>query len=249
MPYQLKSASFENMKGASAKIEQSYLEAVAWDDGCAVDSVRNEYIIPFLVKLLTRERKPTILDIGTGTGYIPRSVDTMLTYRPHWTLVDTEPNRILVAEQRLPSDMQCTCLIGDIARIAGSGRTFDAVLLTFTLLETRDAEVMLDWAIQSLSEDGVLVVVIPDVWRDALAAAQIDPSVPHRLLDEAIDMRKIDKFTGSSYPFFALRTETLISTVLKFACVLENLLAVGCQNEAFLLIFRKQASSGECEGG
>lgn len=237
------------MSGVRIQTEQAYQEAIAWDDGCISDTTRNDFVIPYLVTLLTRERKLTILDIGTGTGYIPRSVDTKLDYRPHWTLIDADSNRILVAEQRKHPEMQCSYQIGDIARIASSERTFDAVLLTFTLLEADNAKAMLALAAQSLSTDGLLIVAVPDVWRDALDAGEKQPTILHRLLDEVVDVPKIDKFTGSPYPFYALRTETLIATVLEYACVLESLRTVGQQNDVYLLVFRKQASHGQRERG
>ena len=64
----------------------------------------------------------------------------------------------------------------------------------------------------------------------------------HRLLKDTVSLHKIDKFTGAPYPFYAMRTESLISIVLELGCTLETLQRGGPHDEVYVLGFRKSPS-------
>lgn len=229
------------MRRTDIKSEQERSEAIAWDDGCLTDPVRNEFLIPKLRQFFEKERPPKILDLGAGTGYISRVVDSQLGYRPDWTLVDINSERLWLAEERKPPAMRMRHLICSIADIKPNDQPYHAVLLTFTLLEANDVDAMLASAIGSLAANGLLIIAVPDVWRDVVETMDERSTLPRRLLRETISIPKIDKFTGALYPFYAMRTETLISAVLIQFCVLENLERGGPQGEVYLLVFRKRS--------
>jgi SAM-dependent methyltransferase len=226
------------MERALAKQDDKKAAALAWDQGCAGDVIRNDFIVPSMVSIFASERPARILDVGAGTGYIARAIDAQLTYRPIWTLLDIDDRRIEVALSLTPANMQANGVVSKISDFAAP-EDYQAVMLTFTLLEAEDSAAMINDAVRLLDNRGVLVIAIPDVWRDALELADEEPTAPFRLLSETLDLSKTDKFTGAPYPFYAMRTETLISSVLGHPCVLERLSRGGPQDEAYLLVFRK----------
>lgn len=227
------------MHQVALESEQVCSEAVRWDDGCRSDAVRNQFLIPVLTKLFTEHRPSTIMDIGTGTGHIPRSVDITLSFRAKWTLIDINEERLRLARLLKPLEMQLEAYNADINALAATGEQHQAVMLTFTLLESDDCEGMIASAAALTATGGLLIVAVPDVWRDIVDPAQEFATLGGQFIKGYVQLSKIDKFTGDPYPFNAMRTETLISSVLKRSFALEQLEQGGPNGEVYLLIFRK----------
>lgn len=223
----------------ATKEQQS--EALAWDDGCHSDTARNHFLIPRIADILMRERPSSILDVGAATGYIPRSLQARLDYLPEWTLLDVDGQRLAIAEHRKPANMRLSLINGSMADAIGPGRLFQAVLVTFTLLETPDAAAMITSAASALARNGLLIIAVPDVWKDVVIAAQQQPRLLEEFLSGSVELPKTDKFTGEPYPFYALRIESLLATALAQLCVLECFECGGEDQEIILLVFRKQA--------
>ncbi len=230
----------EGMEQITTMPGMGSLEALAWDEGCQNDPVRNEFLIPKLAKILATERPATVLDVGAGTGYIPRIVDSHLDYHPQWTLVDTNAERMELAEKRKLPAMKMLGVVGSLDDIVARSETYNVVMLTFTLLETDNPLSMVASATGLLAENGLVIIGVPDVWRDVLAVTGAGQVLPYQLLTGTVDLPKIDKFTGAAYPFYAMRTESLISAVLSHFCVLEKFERGGPRGEAYLLVFRQQ---------
>ena len=219
-------------------------DAQSWNIGSTEDPVRNNFIIPEIQKLFEKHRPKKILDIGTGTGYVPRRLQEGLTYSAHWTLLDLNSERLEFAKLYKPPSMQMTFVPGDLTALNSTACKFDSALLTFTLLEIENPTAMIEGAIDLLADKGLLVIAMPDGWKDILTASLDDSSLPQRFLTEAIKLPKIDKFTGCSYPFSTMRIETLITTALRHDCVLETLEQGGPQGEVYMLVFcKKQAGN------
>jgi SAM-dependent methyltransferase len=213
-------------------------DAAAWERGCKADPIRNQFLIPAIARHFQDDKPNRILDIGTGTGYIPRMVDVALSYRPHWTLVDLNPSRMALAQGLKPESMALDAIAGDALTQIDSFAPFDAVLLTFTLLEFRELNTILSQVSNAINAGGVLILALPDLWRDVLGD-QGSVSTANSLLDGAVEIPKTDKFTGTAYPFFGRRIEHVIAHVLRLKFWLEWLEQGGPNGEAFLLFFRK----------
>jgi ubiquinone/menaquinone biosynthesis C-methylase UbiE len=217
-------------------------EAFAWEVGCRTDPIRNQFLIPKLARLLARENSAKILDVGTGTGYIPRQLHDLLNHCPEWTLVDTDPERMKVATAYKAPEMRMHGIVGSIASTKLANDVYDAVLLTFTILEAEKPAEMLADTIRLVAANGILVIAIPDGWKDIMDASDSCPTLAQRFLKKTVRLRKIDKFTGSPYPFFMMRIESLIAVVLQHQCVLESLEQGGSDGEVYMLVFRKPCS-------
>lgn len=215
-------------------------EASRWEEGCKSDIVRNQFVAPNLARLLDLYRPASILDIGTGTGYVPRVVDSHLSYRPDWTLLDKDVFRLAVAERLRGPAMQSVTVAADI--FEHRFRTpFSAALATFTLLEIEDSDRLIGLLPQLVSGGGLLLLSLPDAWRDVLRHSSRDPTSVNEFLLGRTSVPKIDKFTQEAYPFQAVRLEHLISKVLASGFRLFELVeGDGDQAGVYILAFQRR---------
>jgi SAM-dependent methyltransferase len=175
--------------------------------------------------------------VGTGTGYLPRVIDQSLSYRPQWTLLDLNPSRLALAQQLVGPVMQAVTVAADILDYQCAA-PFDAVLATFTMLEIADADRFVRRLSEFLKEDGLFIASLPDAWRDVLAHGANDSNVAQEFLSGRVSLPKVDKFTGNSYPFQAIRTESIISRVLAEGFSLLELVESHGEHSTYLLAFR-----------
>lgn len=218
-------------------------EAQAWEKGCANDTIRNDFIIPHLAELVESERPSRILDLGTGTAYILRKVDEKLSYRPEWFALDHSDERLKLAQALKRPDMNLRLILSSIDTDMCKFAPIDLVSIIFTLLELPDPFFVISSISVMLRPGSILVIVVPDVWRDAFQMNGQTSGSANALLEGGIDLAKIDKFTGQPYPFHARRIEHLIASVLDRSFALEALKQGGKSGEVFLMVFRKLADS------
>ena len=109
-----------------------------------------------------------ILDIGAGTGYVARGIDSCLDYNPSWTLLDLSSERLELARGLRPERMKLECLTGDVFDWPWEVGRFDAVLITFTLLEIEDVDRLCRLISEHMEDGGLLAVTMPDAWTDVL---------------------------------------------------------------------------------
>lgn len=185
-------------------------EAELWEQGSKRDRLRNEFVIPTLVRLLSLHAPARLLDVGAGTGYVARAVDKELSYHPQWTLIDISSERLEVAEQLSPPRMSARTVVGDIFSWNSEGESFDAIVLSFTLLEIKAVEKLVGLIGRKLAPGGLLLVVLPDAWADVIRHSRANSGVLQRFLSQGVDVPKVDKFTETQYPFHAMRTEAVI---------------------------------------
>lgn len=215
-------------------------EAQRWEEGSRSDPIRNDFVIPILARWIEADRPVTILDIGAGTGYIARQIDIRLRFRPAWTLVDLNRERPDLAERCRPADMVLERLVGNVFDWPWEVGRFEAVLITFTLLEIADINRLCGLISKHMPEGALLAVTMPDAWVDVVEHSSRDPDVVRRYVDGPVEIPKVDKFTGERYPFRTTRMEDLLGRVLKAGFSLTDLEhgRLGPQS-AFVLGFRR----------
>jgi SAM-dependent methyltransferase len=218
---------------------ESNSAAEEWELGCRRDEVRNGFVIPELVRIISAVKPATILDVGAGTGYIAREINHRLGYSPIWTLVDTDPERVALAKAYFADTMVQEVLENDVMSLPDTPR-YDAVLVTFTLLEVQDVAGCVAKLRRLMTAFSILSVVLPDAWIDVIAAGREDPSVIEKFLGERVSIPKNDKFTGKPYPFEAVRNEALIDIVLRAGFVLVEIAKSSPPSPGiFMLTFRR----------
>lgn len=212
--------------------------AEKWELGCRTDDVRNGFVVPELARIITAVRPATILDVGAGTGYIAREINHRLAYSPLWTLIDSDTDRVAVARSH-SSDLMLQEVLEDDVMSLPDVPKYDAILVTFTLLEVGDVAACVAKLRRLMTPFAILSVALPDAWVDVLAAAPTDPSLIPRFLVERVSIPKNDKFTGNPYPFDAIRTEFLIDVVLTAGFTLVEIKKSSADTAGvFMLTFR-----------
>lgn len=221
-------------------------EAERWEAGSRKDPIRNKFVIPEVVRILEATKPTTILDIGSGTGYVARTIHEQLTCAPRWTLVDMNEARLDVARRHQPESMICEWMSADVMDLPETGRTYDTVLALFTLLEIPDLPSCIKCLHALTGADGRLIIALPDAWVDVIKHAdEAEPSALRRFLNKPVSIEKIDKFTGNAYPFRAVRLEQIISQVLAEGFSLTELRQSPTgTGEVFLLTFTRRQEVG-----
>lgn len=217
-------------------------DAERWEAGSVQDPMRNSFLIPALVNLFEESRPTTILDIGSATGYLPRTIDAQLSYRPTWTLIERDAARLTLFDRLAPPTMIREVIQDEFQHANLAEASFGAVIATFTLLEMEDWAKAIRKVIGLVGLGGFAILALPDVWRDALENPGADREV-HRKLWHGLEIAKVDKFTGNPYPFNAVRMEAIIEMFLTDGFVLTDLMINRPALDAFLLVFCKAPSA------
>lgn len=217
-------------------------ESQRWETGSQTDAIRNGFVMPVLAALIAEKRPAKILDVGAGTGYVARCVDAMLNYRARWTLIDQNLERLRLAETLCPERMEVECLAANVFDWPWEVGTFDAVLVTFTLLEIEDVDRLCRLIAEHMENAGTLLITMPDAWADVLDYAAEDPEIMRKYVQGSVDIPKLDKFTAQIYPFRTTRIEKLICHVLETGYVMTKLEHGGTASQsAFVLAFERRA--------
>jgi hypothetical protein len=119
--------------------------------------------------------------------------------------------------------MKLECLVGNVFDWPWEVGRFDAVLITFTLLEFAEADRLYALISKQTTDGGLLVVTMPDTWPDVLGYSEADPEIIQKYRSGPVDLPKVDRFTGNSYPFRATRTEHILESLLSYDFVLIGL--------------------------
>lgn len=206
-----------------------------WEAGCTRDQARNDYIIPAIVRVIERSKPRSILDLGAGTGYVARSVEASLSYRPDWTLLDRDTLRLNVAKSKSPDNMQVTYKIGDFNQGIwnASGSKFDAIVVCFSLVEFLDEEEAYSAIVDVVSPGSILIIVVPDPWEEVR-----DNGVERSaLLSRRISTEKVDKFTASPYPYHLSRNELILEGLLTKGFYLTGIERLNASSPSYMLVF------------
>jgi len=138
--------------------------------------------------------------------------------------------------------MRLECLVGNVFDWPWEVGRFEAVLITFTLLEIEDVDRLCALISEHTTEGALLAVTMPDAWVDVLEYAATEPSIIPRYVEGPIEIPKLDKFTGESYPFRATRIEDLIGRIVKAGFDLIDLEHNrNVAQSAFVLAFRRRS--------
>jgi ubiquinone/menaquinone biosynthesis C-methylase UbiE len=216
-------------------------DADRWEVGCKNDKVRNEFVIPETARLFHTLRPRSILDIGDATGFTARHIDEKLNYRPSWTLLDSDSERLALASVKCPVNMNFEIRRDNFLSIKPVERKFDALFFGFTLLEIGTGQDVLSQIDSLCAKKGVVVVAQPDVMQDVLASSESDSSLLGRFAAGSVSLRKTDKFTKVEYPFHADRFESVTYKVMQLGFSLERFAKESFDGRAvFLLAFVRQ---------
>lgn len=218
-------------------------DAELWEKGCSEDEVRNRFVIPSIANFLIGLNIQRVIDVGSGTGYIARQIHEGGLNTINWTLVDIDDDRLALSRQLTPDDMSVVAISCDAFDLSQDWSEHCAVLLVFTLAEVRLTNEVLDAIDRMLkSEEGVVVVIIPDALTDIVKIP--DPAERLSKLKEYSsglgELDKVDKFTGAPYPFYFARPEKIIESFVnrQYSLVRLNSYFDG-ERRVFALLFQR----------
>jgi SAM-dependent methyltransferase len=222
-----------------------FVESESWESGSADDPIRNTLVIPMVAEIFENLRPSSILDFGAGTGYVSRKVKERLSFPTVWTLLDQDEDRLNIAVREGHSD-NAEIICEDFRNASIAIQSFDAILVSFTLLETGISQDVADWFAARCRPSGTVVIVLPDVLPDVFLADADSPGTASKFFSGEVSIPKIDKFTKTEYPFQAFRTESVLEFFLKRSFFLERFDRGQVDEKSFFVFaFRRRCDDNE----
>jgi len=222
-------------------------DVLDWENGSKTDPVRTEFVIPFVSEYLNKKGISSIVDIGAATGHLSREINRRLLHDASWTLVDSNQRRLEYAEKCKPPIMKQEIICGDILEVISSDVRFEAVLVSFSLLELGTSPVVMQKLTSLCATNGSLIFIVPDVWQDVISQSKRlgAPAILEEFLGGPVSLTKVDRFTGDEYPFFADRLERIIDCVMQmgFSLGIFTERSIGSKR-VYGLIFINQSPNG-----
>lgn len=184
--------------------------AARWHQGCEDDPIRNEFIIPRILSEIESFRPKRILDIGCGTGYIPARLLELQEACLDMTLIDTDAERLSYAKS-IPSLENANIIETNFFLDEHFCSEFDLVLLCNVLVELRLDEIQAHRIFRTVAKGGHLIVAHPDTLYDvAQVKNNLSEGFVSNYTNANTSLKKVDRFTGAEYPFFAHRISSII---------------------------------------
>jgi SAM-dependent methyltransferase len=220
---------------------------LAWEEGCRIDEVRNNFVIPHLDKLIEGSKFRSIIDVGCATGYITRQLaNKYRTKGIEWVLLDASEQMLRFAVAAMDPQLSVQLVKADITdpKDVQSVNPADMAFMAFTTLEFRMTRRIAQNIADLVVPGGTLVVFLPDVLRDILKSGSQREQHLSEYVNGYCELEKLDKFTKQPYPFYANRIETVVADFLNIGLQLLHFAIYQCneadgENVIFGLDFKK----------
>ena len=184
-----------------------------WDAGCEGDSIRNDFVVPFLAKVIRNAQADVVGDIGCGTGYITREVARHLhPSRVDWHLLDHDDGMLTYARSHC-ADLEGAHFHRFDLCVENRATQLPDFALGFVAYAFLDIEVNKQVASNTaklIRPEGLLLLFTPDVLEDVIQMSGQRPELLDEYRRGVCSFKKLDKFTQTDVTFRANRMEALL---------------------------------------
>lgn len=181
-----------------------------WAKKSAADPLRVNCIARIIGETLERVNARKVLDIGCGTGTVAHAIIRSFDLDSEWVLLDQCEAMLSEAQKVKIEGWDVHFEAMDFFDYADSGRSFDAMIAVFTLMEIENLDDFFKSVVKLATEKSKLLVVLPDIIEDVLSAVEARQITWQDYIYGQVRLRKIDKYTGLKYPFIAHRIESIL---------------------------------------
>lgn len=188
-----------------------------WDEACALDEVRNEFVVPTIVTIAEGGCPNRVIDIGCGTGYIARSVIARLSSEStQWVLLDRNPEMIGFAKSIVPerSNLRYMNLDLEAVAITDFPDPFDLIILSFSILEMDRLDLLASRIGELAAPSAELLIFLPDTMEDVITAQSKNRGILKKYAEGIAQIEKRNPFTGTYLTFYAHRDLYLVKSFL-----------------------------------
>jgi len=188
-----------------------------WDEACALDEVRNEFVVPTIVTIAQGGGPKRAIDIGCGTGYIARSVITRLASDfTQWVLLDRNPEMIGFAKSIVPErpDLKYINLDLEAVAITDFPGPFDLIILSYSILEMDRLDSLASRIGELAAPSAELLIFLPDTMEDVITAQPKNKGIIQKYAEGIAQIEKRNPFTGTYLTFYAHRDLYLVNSFL-----------------------------------
>ena len=195
-----------------------------WDQGCATDEIRNDFVIPAILDVASTIGPSSIIDIGCGSGYVAREIVARgAANEIHWRLLDYAGEMLSFARMRVSSAARTEFFLHDLRYEPRDLPKSQLGFVAYTFLDFPLDDVIAHNIASLIATGGTLLIFMPDVLEDVIEAAAQDPTVLHNYRSGHCSIEKTDKFTFKNVLFEANRVENTIQRFLRAYFTLTDL--------------------------
>jgi len=208
-----------------------------WHKSLNKDCYRNDIIIPFLLQYIHSQKKYiTILDIGSGSGYIhqhvlPKSKSKIIRYYA----LDKDINMINFSKKNniINHSAKISFLHANILDV-NFFKKVDLIILSFSLLEFKPNQKFCKKLSKYLKKNASILIFIPDILQDILEKHEF--SSLKKYIDNKLFFKKRNKFTKVVFPFVVNRTEKLLECFTANNLQIKSIVEKECLNKKSYII-------------
>lgn len=182
------------------------IDPEAWESGSKLDEARNNFVIPLLRDLIGSRAAKRVIDVGSGTGYVSRTLANMDRPAVHFTLLDSSEPMSMFARSATGDDDNFEVVCSDVESYSQvAPAAFDFCFSAYTVLEIEELPLFLR-SIRYLIDAGTLVLILPDALADVVDNYVSRQDMIFDPQERLYRLPKIDRFTGRVQTFIARST-------------------------------------------
>lgn len=212
-----------------------------WHKSLKYDCYRNKIIIPHFINELKNKKYSTVLDIGSGSGYIHEYVFKQVKSKiKRYDAIDKNINMLKFSmnKNKVNKNKKLNFILNDFISFK-SIKKYDFIILSFTLLEFKLFNNFCKKLAKHLKKNGKVIVYVPDILQDILNNQVNNTNYLKEYIHNNLDFQKKINNSDISFPFLINRLEKLLEYFTSNGFVLFNIYEKECSlKKSFIAEFK-----------
>ncbi len=190
-----------------------------WNKHVEVDDVRNNFILPRIINFIDKNNINSILDIGSGSGYIANELIKSSKRKIEITCIEKNKRNIDFSKEKYDNYKNQITYINSKFENLDFSKKYDINLIIFTLLEFKISKNFINNISKSLNNFGFSYIIIPDFLIDIVEQNNM---MYLKNYAEQNYVKFQNKHISSNFkiPFIANRIEKIIEDMIESNFVL-----------------------------
>jgi len=216
-----------------------YRDIVKWHNSLSNDCYRKKFIIDYLNHYIKKEKYCTILDIGSGTGFIANKIilKNKSKIKKYYAL-DINPLMHKHAEQKCRSN-KVSYIYKNIYDLKGIGspRSVDLIIFSFSMLEFTVDEKLIKVLKKILKHHGKILIFLPDILQDISKKSNVQDLL-RDYISNKLSFTKKSKLSNVVSSFVVNNPGDILEIFTRNKMIIEQFYIERCPNSNKLFIIR-----------
>ncbi len=184
------------------------MQTKKWHSYVKKDLIRNQFVIPYIVEIVNKFEIKSVIDIGSGSGYVAAEVSRLLDKNISILCIDKSGRNINFSKTIYKNINGLSFEKGSFEDIIIKD-TFDLSLLVFTLVDFKINNSFIEKIALHTTSNGYSLIVIPDFLSDILEMNSLNLLVSY-LNNSSVELGNKEICHKFSIPFVANKTEKIV---------------------------------------